>query len=125
MPGTARDEEGHERSAKTLAVGGGIEQNPGMVHPIYVMAAVTTVVAFVVGGSLLWQMSPADRRRWLCAMLAFGCLMSPAAYYAVRRPLLIGPLEPMLSQPGWDAGGWSALRDAVRLGYAPLTEEPA
>lgn len=97
-----------------------------MVHPLYIMAVVTTLVALLVGVTLLRQISPGDhRRRWLFAMLALGFLMSPAAFYAVRRPLLIAPLEPILSRPGWDEGGWSTLRDVVRLSYAPLTEEPA
>lgn len=58
-------------------------------------------------------------------LLAIGCFMSPAAYYGVRVPLLIGPLEPGLKQPGWDEPGWSIARDAIRLAFAPITEEPA
>lgn len=97
-----------------------------MHHPIYIMAAVTSLVAFAAWGALLWQLAPQDRRRSsLLAMLGLGLFMSPAAFYLIRRPFLIGPLEPLLTQPGWDAGAWSILRDVIRLCYAPLTEEPA
>lgn len=97
-----------------------------MSHPIYPMAAVTTVVALAVFGSMLWQICPRDsRRRSVFALLAIGFCMSPLAFYGVRRPLLVRPLEPILSQPGWDAGGWPIARDLIHLAYAPLTEEPA
>lgn len=97
-----------------------------MFHPIYAMAAATTVVALAAWGTLLWQICPSDKRRPLVIkMMAFGFLMSPAAYFAIRRPLLIGPLEPILTQPGWDVDGWSIMRDVVRLCFAPITEEPA
>ena len=97
-----------------------------MFHPIYVMAAVTSVVALAVYGSMLWQFCPRDdRRSWILAVLVSGLFMSPLAFYAVRRPLLIGTLEPILEQPEWDVGGWSIVRDAVRLTFAPLTEETA
>lgn len=58
-------------------------------------------------------------------MLAMGVFMCPLAYYAVRRPFIMSPLEPILTQPGWDLGIWLIFRDALRLCYAPLTEEPA
>jgi hypothetical protein len=97
-----------------------------MFHSIYPMAAVTTVVALGVWGTLLLQMCPKDvRRAQVFAMLFIGCLMSPLAFYVVRRPLLIGPLEPIFKQPGWETGGWTILRDVIRLCFAPLTEEPA
>jgi hypothetical protein len=97
-----------------------------MIHPIYVMAAVTSVVSIAVWGGLLWQISPRDDRRSpLLVLLLIGFLMSPAAFFAVRRPLLLGPLEAILTQPGWDSGGWSTVRDILRLSFAPLTEEPA
>lgn len=97
-----------------------------MSHPIYVMAAVTTLLVLAVFGTMLWQVCPRDRRRqWVFAMLALGFLMSPAAFYGVRKPLLIGPLEPRLKGPGWDQGSRALARDLIRLAYAPLTEEPA
>jgi hypothetical protein len=97
-----------------------------MVHSIFIMAAVTSVVALLAWGTLLWQISPRDRRwRSLLGMMLIGFVMSPVAFYAVRRPLLIGPLEPILRQSGWTRGGWSIVRDVVRLSFAPLTEEPA
>jgi hypothetical protein len=96
-----------------------------MPHPIYIMAAVTTVLALAVFGTLLWQITPRDGRRSAVGLLlALGCVMSPAAYYLVRVPLLITLLDPVLAGPGWDAPGWSQLRDAIRLAYAPITEEP-
>jgi hypothetical protein len=103
-----------------------VAHNRAMFHPIYVMAAVTSVVALAVWGTMLWQFCPHDSRRSsIIGLLLIGFCMSPAAFFAVRRPLLIGPLEPILAQPGWDAGGWSIARDVARLSFAPLTEEPA
>jgi hypothetical protein len=96
------------------------------MKPIYVMAAVTTVLALTAWGMLFWQVCPHDRRRRsLVMLLVMGFLMSPTAFYLFRRPLLIGPLEPVLKQPAWSEGNWSIARDAIRLSYAPLTEEPA
>jgi hypothetical protein len=97
-----------------------------MLHQIYVMAAVTSVLALAGFGTMLWQICPRDGRRlWVLATLAIGCLMSPAAFYGVRRPLLIGPLEPVLTRPEWNDPRRSIARDVIRLAYAPLTEEPA
>lgn len=96
-----------------------------MLHPIYRMAAVTSIVALAVWGSLLWQICPRDGRRPLIiALLLIGCFMSPAAFFGLRRPLLIGPLEPILVQPEWNFGGRAVVRNVVRLSFAPLTEEP-
>jgi hypothetical protein len=97
-----------------------------MIHPIYVMAAVTSAVALAVFGGMLWQLSPADRRRrFVFGLLLLGLCMSPLAFFAVRKPLLMKPLESLLAQPAWQAGGRSILRDLIRLSFAPLTEEPA
>jgi hypothetical protein len=97
-----------------------------MFHPIFVMATVASVVALAALGTLLWQICPRDRRRPLVGVLVLiGLFMSPAAFFGLRYPLLIWPLEPVLKQPGWEVGGWSNVRDAVRLSFAPLTEEPA
>jgi hypothetical protein len=97
-----------------------------MFHPIYIMAAVTTVVALAVWGGLLWQICPRDdRRSSILLLLLLAFVMSPAAFYGVRIPLLIGPLEPILKQPEWGVGKWSVARDIVRISFAPLTEEPA
>lgn len=90
------------------------------------MALLTTVAALVAWGMLLWQMSPRDdRRRWLLVMVGLGFFMSPLAYWGFRQPVLMWPLEPILSEPGWNEGIWWYLRGAIRLAYAPLTEEPA
>lgn len=90
------------------------------------MATVTSAVALAVWGTLLWQISPRDRRRPLVgALVLIGLFMSPAAFFLVRNPLLIWPLEPLLTRPAWDMGDWSIVRDAIRLSFAPLTEEPA
>lgn len=97
-----------------------------MIQPIFVMAVATSVVALGAWGTLLWQMFPRDeRRRSLAVMMAIGFLMSPLAFYVVRKPLFVAPLEPILKRSGWDTGGWPIVRDAVRLSFAPLTEEPA
>ncbi len=97
-----------------------------MPHPIYIMAAVTTLVSLGVWGGMLWQISPRDeRRRSILLLLALGFCMSPAAFYGVRKPLLIGPLEPVLKRPEWDHGRRPVVRDIIRIAYAPLTEEPA
>jgi hypothetical protein len=97
-----------------------------MQHPIFPMAALTSMIALAIWGTLLWQLCPQDRRRSsVFALLIAGFFMSPTAFFAIRLPLLIGPLEPVFAQPGWDVGGFSMARDAVRLSFAPLTEEPA
>jgi len=97
-----------------------------MFHQIFIMAAVTSVVALAIWGGLLWQICPRDDRRfWILLLLVFGFCMSPAAYYGVRKPLLLGPLDPILKQPEWDIGRWPIARDVIRVAYAPLTEEPA
>lgn len=76
-----------------------------MIHPIYVMAAVTSVVALAAWGTLLWQICPRDNRRPLVINLVLlGFFMSPAAYFLVRRPVLIGPLEPAAAASGCLAG---------------------
>lgn len=98
----------------------------GMLHPLYVMATVTTLVALAAVGTMVWQISPRDgRRTWVLALLVIGCFMSPLAFHGVRRPLIIRPLELILKGPEWDTRGRSIARDAIRLAYAPLTEEPA
>jgi hypothetical protein len=95
-------------------------------HPIYIMAAVTTVVALVAFGALIWQLGPKDGRRWLLAgMVLLGTFMSIPAYYWVRLPLLVDPLESLLAQPAWKDEANSPLIDATKLCFAPLTEEPA
>lgn len=97
-----------------------------MRHPIYIMAAVTSALALAAWGGLLWQISPKDSRRtWILALLAGGLVMSPLAFFVVRRPLLIEPLEPLFFQPGWNAGCWAIVKDVIGLCFAPLTEEPA
>ena len=96
-----------------------------MAHPIFVMATVTTVAALAVWGMLLWQITPHGRRRAIATLLLLELFMSPAAFFGVRRPLLIAPLEPILTQPTWDMGDWPIVRDVLRLCFAPLTEEPA
>lgn len=97
-----------------------------MRHPIYIMAAVTSVLALAAWGGLLWQICPKGRRRsWILALVAGGLIMSPLAFFVVRRPLLLAPLEPVFLQPGWKAGVWPAVKDVIGLCFAPLTEEPA
>lgn len=96
-----------------------------MIPPIYIMAFVTTLTALAVWGTLLWQICPANRRRPVIGLLMLETVMSPAAFYGVRRPVLIRWLEPVLTRPDWEIGHWPVVRDLVRLCFAPLTEEPA
>lgn len=96
-----------------------------MIHPIFIMAAGTSVVALAAWGTVLRQICPRDQRRpRIGALVLIGLFMSPAAFFFLRYPLLIWPLEPLLKQPAWEVGNWSIVRDAVRLSFAPLTEEP-
>ena len=46
-----------------LATTSKFPHNMRMFYPIYIMAAVTSVVALAVWGGLLWQICPRDDRR--------------------------------------------------------------
>lgn len=97
-----------------------------MIHPIYTMAGVTTVFALAAFGLLLWQFSPRDHRRWmLLAMMLAGTLTSVPTYYLVRVPLLVAPRDKLLAKPDWAPFKGSLADDAIKLCFAPLTEEPA
>lgn len=89
-------------------------------HPIYPMALATTLLAFAVGGSLMWQFSPKSGRRSLLPLMLLSLPLSPLAFFCVRTPLLLQGLDPPLVNPLPPA-----IRDTIRLLYAPLTEEPA
>ncbi len=96
------------------------------MHQIYIMAGVTTVVALLAFGALIWQLSPKDNRRWmLFGIVLLGTFMSVPAFYGVRVPLLVDPLKRLLEEPDWKDQANSPLIDAVKLCFAPLTEEPA
>ncbi|MFO0940499.1 MAG: PrsW family glutamic-type intramembrane protease [Pirellulales bacterium] len=94
------------------------------MHPIYITALFTSILGLGAFGSILWQVTPTDSRKRIFAVLALGMLMSPAAFYWVRTPLLLNPLKDWIESNG-QLGGWhQAMADAVSLTFAPLTEEP-
>jgi hypothetical protein len=93
--------------------------------PIYITAFVTTVIAFAIFVPIIRYLAPRSIRLSLFGMGAMGLAMSPVAYFFVRLPLM------KLFEPEWFGTLKSPessallfyLRDAVRLCYAPLTEE--
>lgn len=95
------------------------------MHPIYVAAVVTFLVAGLAFGALLRQFTKAPSRRYLLAVWLIGLAMSPGAYYLVRVPLLVNPLTPWLDAQTARGGGSRLVADLVRLTFAPVTEEPA
>ena len=97
---------------------------------LHIMAFVTTVLALLLFGMLYRQFAISGQWQKIWPIFVLGLLMSPAAYFVVRLPIInfVEPLwfatEPaeMLSP---SAIKFPAIRDLVRLSYAPLTEEPA
>ncbi len=93
---------------------------------LYIAAAVTTLVAAFVFGALIRQLTLREQRASLVGLGLLGLPLSPLAYFAVRLPA-IQWIEPKLmgvtvENPAGTFG--TALRDGIRLLYAPLTEEP-
>lgn len=84
---------------------------------IYVAAMFTSLLGLAVAGGLLWQITEKPDRRLAAALVLCGLPLSIAAFYGVRMPL-DGVL---LAALGKD----SPLYQALRLFYAPFTEEPA
>ena len=97
---------------------------------LYIMACLTTVIALLLFGMLYRQFAISGQWQKIWPLFVFGLMMSPAAYFLVRLPI-INHLDPLLfaSETGeMQSGGSSQMRvsrDLVRLWYAPLTEEPA
>lgn len=84
---------------------------------IYVAALFTSLLGLAVAGGFLWQITEQPDRRVVAVLLLCGLPLSISAFYLVRMPL-DGTL---LAALGKD----SPLLLAIRLCYAPLTEEPA
>ncbi len=97
---------------------------------LYIMALVTTIIALLLFGMLHRQFATPGLWQKIWPIFVLGLLMSPAAYFLVRLPI-INYLEPLwfATEPAEtlnpSAIKLPALRDLVRLSYAPLTEEPA
>lgn len=84
---------------------------------IYIAAVITTLLALAAVGTLLWQMTPKADRGLMLLLLLLGLPLSISTFYGVRMPFDRW-LEPRL-------GKESGVLTAIRLCYAPLTEEPA
>jgi hypothetical protein len=84
---------------------------------IYVAAVITTILALVAAGTVLSQVTLREDRSLIVLLLALALPLSPAMFYGVRKPL-DRLLEAQL-------GKHTSALTAVRLCYAPLTEEPA
>lgn len=95
------------------------------MHPIYLTATFTWLLALGIGGVLLWQATPPHCRRPVIGVWAGALLMSPGAYYLIRVPFLVQPLTPWLNSLTAQGGWQLVFADVVRLSLAPLTEEPA
>jgi hypothetical protein len=97
---------------------------------LYIMAFVTTVIALLLFGMLYRQFAIPGQGQKIWPLFMLGLLMSPAAYFLVRLPI-INYLEPrwFANEPAEtlspSAVKLPTVRDLVRLSYAPLTEEPA
>ncbi len=87
------------------------------VNGILIAAGITTLLAIATWGTLLRQLSDPADRRVLLLLAIVAAPLSLGAFYLVRLPL-DSFLEPALAN-------WPQLYTAVRLCYAPLTEEPA
>src|SRR5262245_17285369 len=84
---------------------------------IYIAAIITSLLAFAAIGTLVWQVTPRQNRGLALALIVLGLPLSVGTFYGLRKPL-DRYLEAKL---GKDSSGLTALR----LCYAPLTEEPA
>ena len=94
---------------------------------LYIAATVTSLIALGLFGALIGQLSSSEYRWKLLCLGCMGLPLSPLAYFLVRLPL-INILEPALlgvTQENPNGAVSRAVRDGVRLLYAPLTEEPS
>lgn len=93
---------------------------------LYIAAAITSLIALCLFGMLIRQLSSPQYRWKLIWLGCMGLTLSPLAYFLVRLPL-ISIIEPaLLGVTNDNSNGTvnTAVRDGVRLLYAPLTEEP-
>ena len=96
------------------------------IPQLYIAAAITSLVAIFVFGALVRQMSSSQYFWKLLGLACLGLPLSPLAYFIVRLPL-IHIIEPALlgaTQDNPNGTVSTAVRDGIRLLYAPLTEEP-
>ncbi len=94
------------------------------MHQIHIAAGLTTILALLMMGSLIRQLAPRANHRSLAILLIAGLMMSPLAYYCLRIPVL-SFVEQTFKADDWNQPPELYWRDALRLSYAPLTEEPA
>lgn len=88
------------------------------MHQIYITAAITTVLSFLLyGGFLKWK-SPKEERTLLLSLILIELPMAFAFFYLVRLPLLDGFVQLFLTKG-------SPVYRFITIFYAPLTEEPA
>ncbi|HBC86978.1 MAG TPA: hypothetical protein DCZ94_08500 [Lentisphaeria bacterium] len=91
-----------------------------IMHPfpdIYIAAIITTMLAWLVIGGLLFHRAPKEDRFLLGILIIVMLPMNALAFHAVRMPL-DSLISEMLSQNRGILG-------FIRVLYAPLTEEPA
>jgi hypothetical protein len=84
---------------------------------IYITAIITSGLALAAVGTMLWQVTQSEDRGLILLLFALTLPLSPATFYGVRKPID----RYLESQLGKESGPLTA----VRLWYAPLTEEPA
>jgi hypothetical protein len=84
---------------------------------IFIAALITSLLAAAIVGGMLWQTTMPHDRRLILLLVLLGLPLSPLTFYLVRKPLD----RYLAAQLGKD----STLLIALRLSYAPLTEEPA
>ena len=93
---------------------------------LYIAAAVTTLIALTIFGMLIRQLAPAEIRKKLLLLACLGLTLSPLAYFLVRLPLIqfFEPIELGITESQPEGTVSETVRGAIRLLYAPLTEEP-
>ena len=84
---------------------------------IYIAALITSLLALAAVGTILWQVTQQQDRGLIVLLLVLSLPLSMATYYGVRKPLD----RFLVAQFGKD----SSVLTAIKLCYAPLTEEPA
>src|SRR5262245_11210808 len=84
---------------------------------IYIAALITSLLSLAVVATILWQVRQQQDRGLIVLLVVLSLPLSMATFYGVRKPLdrflvvRLGKDSPVLT--------------AIKLCYAPLTEEPA
>src|SRR5262245_28713096 len=92
--------------------------SPNLRMPgIYIAALLTSLLGLVIVGTIVWQVTRREDRGLTLALGLVALPLSASTYYCVRKPI-DRFLEDRL-------GKESGALTAVRLCYAPVTEEPA